>query len=198
MRAWAFLLPAVCAAAQSYTLTSPAPVVPPGQPVTISLNLVSGGGPASIQFGITGLPAGGAVSTPVAGKVAQCTANGAICLVYTSPLPAPGPTVTDKGIPDGPAAVITYTQPATTPATIAVPAMGLFAASPAGAAVTEAAPAAPITVGIQSRCDLNGDGKIDSADVGLVVMNVLTGTGVFTALDLERVIIAALGGPCLR
>lgn len=206
IRAAALALIGALASGQSLTLTSGATVVPAGSPVTLNLNMVTGGGPAALQFGITGLPAGATVAVPAALTTKTVTCNfpaniTPICLII-APNTVAQPLTQASGlaaIPDGAVAVITYTQPASTPATVAVPSMTVFPASPAGTGYAIAPPAAPITVGIQSHCDVNGDGAINSTDVGLVVQAVLAGgTGAPTALDVVREIIAAFGGACLR
>lgn len=182
--------------AQSYTLTSPAAVVPAGSLVTLNLSLVSAGGPAGLEFGITGLPASTTVTANIPGKTLQCAFPAGvtpICLIYTSPVTA----ANNVGIPDGLVATISYPQPAA-PVTIAIPSMSISSASVAEAAITIAAPAG-ITVGVQSRCDLNGDGKVDATDIGLAITSALSGTGgVMTIIDVQRIIIAVLGGSCLR
>lgn len=191
------VLAAAAAFGQSYTLTPAAQVVAAGQPVTLTLALVSGGGPAALEFAVQGMPQGGTVTTAVAGKAVQCNfvAPNYICLISAA---SPVTAANNGPIADGAVATLTYTQPATA-ATLTIPTASLSAASPAGSAVALAAPSAPITVAVKSNCDLNGDGKVDATDIGLAVTNVLAGgSGAMTALDVERVIIAALGGACLR
>jgi len=180
-----FLLAAAAALAQSpspsLTVSSVPGLAPAGTMVTVTVSLVSGSGPAAIQWDMTGLPAAATITTPVAGKTASCTATATRCIV--SGLNA-------TAIPDGVVASIQYVQPAAPP-TVALAAT--LAATPAGSAETiTGEPAA-------SHCDINGDGKIDATDISLILTQALSSTtGTPTVLDVVRVIIAAFGGACLR
>lgn len=197
MRAAILSLIAAAAFAQSYTLTPTSATVPAGQPVTLTLALVSGGGPAALEFFIDGLPQGGTVTTALTGKAIQCNfvAPDYRCLISDA---SPVTAAENVGIPDGTIATITYTQPSTA-ASLTIPLASLSAASPAGAPVTLTPPAGAVSVTVQSKCDLNGDGKVDATDIGLSIMSVLAGgSSALTALDVERVIIASFGGACLR
>lgn len=196
-------LPALMLAqAASLSLTGPATVAT-GSPVTLTLSLVSGGGPAAVQWDMSGLPTGATVSTPIAGKFASCTATrcvlaGTGCVIpATGALPTTCGTANATAIADGPIATITYSQgTAASTATIA----NTLGATPAGAAATITAPTTAVTVPIQSHCDLNADGKVDSADVGLSIQAALTTTPPTAALIVGVIqeIIAANGGACLR
>jgi len=154
-------------------------LAPAGTTVTVTISLTLGGGPAGLQWDMTGLPAGATFASLVTGKTIQCSATRCILSGLNA-----------TAIADGPVATIQYAQPATPPSEALT---ATLAASPAGAAVTTTAG------GIVSRCDLSGDGKIDATDVGLAVTQALASTtGTPTILDVIRVIIAAFGGACLR
>lgn len=181
---------ALAAAAQSsaLSLTGPA-VAPSGGAVTVTVSLVSGGGPAGVQWDLSGLPAGATVMSSVAGKVANCSTTRCI-------LAGTGSTPNSTAIPDGAIATIQYTQPA---AAVSVSLANSLGATPAGAAATIAPPAAAVTIGVQSHCDVNGDGRVDGTDIGLTLQQALASTtGSPTILDVIREIIAANGGACLR
>lgn len=172
----------------SLTLTGPA-VAPAGSAVTLTVSLVSGSGPAGLQWDQTGIPTGATITSPVAGKTANCTAALNRCILTGANATA---------IPDGPIATIKYTQPAAS-VTVGIPATSTLGATPAGAAEAVTAPALALTVPVQSNCDINGDGKTDATDVGLILQQALTSTtGTPNVLDVIRVIIAANGGVCLR
>ena len=182
-------LAAIAAAqAASLSITGPA-VANTGAAVTVTVSLVSGGGPAGVQWDMTGLPAGATVTSSVAGKVASCTATRCI-------LAGTGSTANATAIPDGAIATIQYSQPT---AAVSVQLANSLGATPAGAAAAIAPPTGAVTVGIQSHCDVNGDGKIDGTDIGLTLQQALASTtGSPTILDVIREIIAANGGACLR
>jgi|SRR5579871_4237768 len=166
--------------AQSLSLSASPGLAPAGQVVTLTISLVSGGGPAGVQWDMAGVPAGAAVASLVTGKTATCNAAPTRCLL--SGLNA-------TAIPDGPIATIKYTQPATPPTEALTATLG---ATPAGAAET-------VSAGVASNCDINGDGKIDATDIGLEVQAALAATtGTPTILDVIRVFLAANGGACLR
>lgn len=182
---------AAIAAAQtpSLSLAGP-PVAPSGAAVTLTVSLVSGGGPAGVQWDLSGLPAGATVTSAVAGKVANCTATRCI-------LAGTGSTPNATAIPDGAIATIQYTQPSTAAASVQL--ANSLGATPAGAAATIAPPAGAVTVGLQSHCDVNGDGLVNGTDIGLTLQQALASTtGSPTILDVIREIIAANGGACLR
>ena len=179
---------AAIAAAQSLTITGPA-VANTGAAVTLTVSLVSGGGPGGVQWDMTGLPAGATVTSSVTGKVANCTATRCI-------LAGTGSTPNATAIPDGALATIQYTQPA---AAVSVQLASTLGATPAGASAAIAAPAGAVTVGVQSHCDVNGDGQVNGTDIGLTLQQALASTtGSPTILDVIREIIAANGGACLR
>ena len=170
----------------SLSISGP-PVAPSGAAVILTVTLNSGGGPAGIQWDMSGIPSGATVTSAVAGKTANCTAALTRCILSGTNATA---------IPDGAVATIKFTQPASTVGAGLVNTLG---ASPAGASVAIAAPLSPLTIGVQSNCDLNADGKVDATDEGLMLQQALAATtGTPTVLDVIRVIIAANGGACLR
>lgn len=176
----------------SLTLTGPA-VAPAGASVTVTIGLLNGTGPAALQWDMSGLPTGATITSTVTGKTATCNATRCV-LVATTPVSASGAAA----IPDGPIATITYTQPATAAPQALTATLG---ATPAGAALAVTAPAS-LTIPVQSRCDLNGDGKTDATDIGIALQDALAGAAIAgvipTVVDIVRVIIAANGGTCLR
>lgn len=134
MSRFSLLLIASTLSAQTLTLTGPA-VVLPGSAVTLTVGLVSGGGPAGIQFDMGGLPAGTSVTSIPAAKMASCTPTR--CLLTG---------MNQTAIPDGPIATIKYTQPST-PVKVTLSASA--AVTPAGSGVTVMAPAT-LTIGTLS------------------------------------------------
>lgn len=189
MRRALVLLLATAAIAQTpltgtLTLSGPA-VAENGAAVTLTVTLSNGGGPAGLQWDMSGLPAGAAVASSVAGKTATC--NATRCLLVGTNATA---------IPDGPIATIKYTQ---STAAVTANLAATLGATPAGAAATVTPPAMALTIGVQSNCDVNADGKVDATDVGIVLQSALAATtGTPTVLDVLREIIAANGGACLR
>lgn len=174
------------AAAQNLSVSGPA-VAPSGAGVTLTVSLAAGGGPAGVQWDMTGIPSGATVASSVSGKTANCTTSINRCIISGTNATA---------IPDGPIATIKYTQPASA---VNLGVTNPFGASPAGAPVTITVPTNPLSVGVQSNCDINGDGKVDSTDEGLILQSALASTtGTPTVLDVIRVVIAANGGACLR
>jgi len=188
----AVLLSAQVPTTATLTVTGPA-VAKATTSVTLTVTLTGGGGPAGIQWDMTGLPVGASIATAVVGKMATCTTTR--CLVTAATPVTAADAVTP--IPDGPVATIAYMQPAA-PAPLTV--LATMAATPAGAAEALAAPPAAINVPLQSNCDVNGDGRVDSTDIGLILQQALAAgaAGTPTVLDVIRVIIAANGGACLR
>jgi hypothetical protein len=188
---WALLFPAWLAA-QGAALTISGPTVARnGAAVTLTLALVTGGGPAGLQWDMTGLPTGATVTSSVTTKVATCTAPPTRCILIGS-----SPTALNAtAIPDGTVATIQYTQTATAATTAIVATLG---ATPAGAALAVTQPAAAITVPIQSNCDLNADGLVNSVDVGLAIQQALVTPTTITVVAIIQEIIAANGGACLR
>jgi hypothetical protein len=189
------LLPIVMQAA-SLMITGP-PVAPPNTTVTLTVSLVSGGGPAALQWDMSGLPAGAAVSSSVPGKGVTCSPTVSRCLLYASPLSAANAAAQ---IPDGAIASVTFTQPAAG-ITLSVPSGSTLAASAAGLSVALTAPPTGTAVPPQSNCDVNGDGKIDATDLGIVVQQALSATVanlIPSIVDLQKEIIAVEGGQCLR
>lgn len=185
-----FILPALLfAQGAAISISGPA-AVKSGSPVTLTVSLSNGGGPAGLQWDMSGLPTGATVTSSITTKAAICTAAVSRCLLV-SPQAAPNTTA----IADGPVATIQYTQ-GTTAATTGVTAT--LGASPAGASVTVTPPAASVTIPLQSNCDLNSDGKVDSADIGLAIQGALAVPPTGTILQVVQEIIAANGGSCLR
>lgn len=181
---WALFLLAVGAFGQATITLSPAPgLAPAGATVVLTVSLVTGGGPAAVQWDMSGVPSIATVASLVTGKQIQCSATMTRCLVYS---------LSTAAIADGPIATISYMQPATPPTeALASP----VSASPTATAITT-------TVGPSTnRCDVNGDGKIDGADITAMIAQIFAGTVAGArpnALDIAMIILAGLGGSCLR
>lgn len=181
---WALCLLAVGAFGQAEITLSPAPgLAPAGATVVLTVSLVAGGGPSVLQWDMSGVPSGATVASLVAGKQIQCSAALTRCLMYA---------LNTTAIADGPIATISYTQPATPPTeALASP----VSASPTATAITT-------TIGpATNRCDVNGDGKIDGADITAMIAQIFAGTVAGArpnALDIAMIIIAGTGGACLR
>lgn len=167
------------------SLSSSPGLVPAGGMVTLTVALAGGGGPAALQFDLTGVPVGATITSTVTGKTATCNGSATVaptrCIVV-------GPNLTP--IADGTIATVQYAQPSTAPAeALANP----LSATPAGSA------GAALTAAVSSRCDLNADGKIDANDLAVAITQALpapTGSSI-NAVEIVRVLIAAFGGTCL-
>lgn len=166
------------------TLTGPV-VAPSGSSVVLTVTLASGGGPAGLQWDMTGLPAGASVTSSITGKTANCTATRCVLIGLDT-----------TAIPDGTVATIKYSQP---PATVTANLLSTLGATPAGGPLTVTPPITALSIPVQSNCDVNGDGKVDATDEGLILQQALAATtGTPSVLDVIRIIIAANGGACLR
>lgn len=176
---------AVFAQTATLSLSSSPGLVASGQSVTLTVSLTGGGGPAALQFDVTGVPIGATVTSTVTGKTATC--NGSATVTPTRCVLS-GLNLTP--IADGAIATLQYPQPATAPTeTVANP----LSATPAGSA------GIALTGQVSSKCDLNADGKIDAIDVGLAVTQTLAapvGSSI-NAVQIVKVLIAAFGGVCL-
>lgn len=182
----AFALPQTAA---SLSIAGPA-AVKNGLPVTVTVSLSNGSGPAGLQWDMNGLPTGATVTSLLASKAAACTTPPTRCLLVS-----PTTALNVTAIPDGPVATFQYTQ-GTTPVTAGV--VATLGATPAGASLTVTPPTATLTIPLQSPCDLNADGKVDGTDVGLSIQAALASPANGTVLQVIQEIIAANGGACLR
>lgn len=111
---------------------------------------------------------------------------------------------TNAALADGVVVSMTLSVPNTTPTgpqTLSL--SNLVAVSTAG--VPLPITTTPMQVTVTSACDLNNDGSVNGTDVSLMLSQVtgatactndLTGDGKCNVIDLERIIVAALGGAC--
>lgn len=175
---------AICQTA-TLSLSSSPGLAPAGQAVTLTVALSGGGGPAALQFDLSGVPVGATITSTATGKTATC--NGSSTVAPTRCILS-GLNLTP--IADGNIATIQYSQPATEPTeAMANP----ISATPAGSA------GVTLTAQVSSKCDLNGDGKIDATDVGLAITQALPAPvgSTINVVELVKVLIAGFGGTCL-
>jgi hypothetical protein len=162
-----------CASAQTtFTLSGPVSAWP-GQTINLTMTMVGSSGLniAGVQWSTT-LASGmalGAPTVPAAvstlGDAAYC--GPVICLVAGS----------ISSLSDGPLATVPVLISAgATPGTVALPLSGLFAASVQGLNVNGLASGTTYSLKLLSRCDLNGDGLINAADVMVAVNAVIQET----------------------
>lgn len=179
--------------------TGPATVKPGG---ILTVNLQGQGGTdtgaAAFQWTVA-MPSGYTATVqpgPAAtagNKTVQCTADAiSVCLLY-----GVNATVIGNGV------LATYTVhvPANaTPGPATFTLSGLVGASSSGTAISTAA-GTPYTVTVVDKRDLNGDGKVDAADVQLMTNQVLAGTcsddqtgdGACNLMDVFAILLKALG-----
>lgn len=179
------------------------PAVRQGSTATLTLTLggSAANAPAGLQWTI--LPPSGVTfgawvagaSTTAAGKSVTCDASGATCLdfglnqnVIGAGVVASWPVTIPSNAPTGPSQF---------------PLSGLIAVDKAGTAVALAS-GPTYSILILSQADLDGNGKVDAADVGLMLNQVLgtggatctsdqTGDGKCDLLDVYAVVLRALG-----
>lgn len=208
--ALAFCLFAICGAAQTLTLAGNPTA--PGSTATLNLTFIPGTGvqpqPAALQW-LIALPAG--ITATVTPGVASGTSAKNISCSPTLFCVASG--VNGNLFQPGVVAIITFTMPANP---LTIPINNVLGASQAGnAVVVTAGPPALIPVlGVPpppppttSACDVNGDGKVDGADVALfnaaaqiaaakngvcVLTYDLDGDGKCDVVDIQRVSLAAM------
>ncbi len=97
-------------------------------------------------------------------------------------------------IPNGTMASIVFTMPNGT-TTVGLTPASSFASDPSGGGLTVTTNP-PLTVALQSNCDINGDGVTNVLDVSTLVNQVLAGGSSFNVTAVQKVINAALGGAC--
>lgn len=115
-----------------------------------------------------------------------------------------GITITNNVLSDGVLFNFSFTVPSnTTPGNQILSLTNLLAVSNAGVFVPITTN--PLTLTVLSLCDLNNDTKVDASDVLIAInqalgkvncTNDLNGDGVCNVLDVERIVVAALGGVC--
>lgn len=185
---------------QSLSLTGPA-TVKQGKTFTINVNLTgsTATAPAAAQWTLNvggGLSTTG-TSTSVPNKNVQCsTAANPLCIIYG---------INQNVIPNGVIAAHTISVPANTPTgsknfSLVSP----IAVTTTGASwpITSGTPiATPYTIIVTSIADINNDGVINSADVGLMADQVTGGTcsddqngdSACNIIDVYLVVLRALG-----
>lgn len=200
---------AIGLAQTTLTLTGPASATAGASvPLTLSIAGTSGQNVSGIQWSIVG-PTGLSVTSatitasPAAlGKGLYCSANNAVCLEIgdssTSAL-SNNPWTADGTIATFQVAVALNTPLGAT----TVPLSGLFAVSTTGSAITMTSGTAYTLTILQSHCDFNGDGKVDSTDV-LAAINAVLGRASCPSilascslLTIWDVLQAANGGACV-
>lgn len=185
------------------TLTGP-PSARPGKTVNLVLSHVAGANaPTAIQWTL-GTPAGYTATAAVgagaqnAGKWLYCDAAWSLCLEVGA-----GPTgqLNDTTISSGVLGTYTITVPQSTqPGTVQFSLNSLLAVDGTGSALSASA-GQPYSLNILDISDLNGDGKVDWADVRLMIGQVQMGTctddqngdGKCNVLDVVIVLRKALG-----
>lgn len=184
------------------TLSALAPAVRSGNSATVTVSL-SGASGAALQFFLPQIPGVAYAATPgtalSAGKTLTCA---------PSPAPAPalyGCVVAGGVTPLADGAIATITFPAPALGVYALPMSLQLGATATGDPIAIAA-GSPLSLIVTSPCDVNGDGKIDSADVALSIQAAisrlvsaaldLTGDGTVNVVDVQRIIAAANGGTC--
>ena len=194
------LLLAVALYGQTTTIAVTGPAtIPAGGSATLTVSMSGSAGQSvtALQWTLA-LPSGATMGTPVAasawataGDSVTCNPANGTCIV------AGGTTV----MADGAVATIPITF-GTAGGSIAL--SGLFAAAVIGGAgvnVNGMVAGAPAVIAVLSRCDLNGDGVVNSADVQLMV-NAAIGKGACPSgytcniIGVINEIIAANGGAC--
>lgn len=187
------------------TLTGPA-TIRPGAPVTLTLTLSGSTGANLASFQATvGLPAGFAVTSSAIGAAGTAAAKTLTC-APTLPGPCVVVGLNQTNLADG--VVFTLTGIAARPGALSFPLSASLAASSAATAEGVAlASGAAFSLTVLSACDINGDGKVDIADVlaylnsyvfGAVTPIVdLNGDGLANIIDVQRIATAGLGGACV-
>ena len=203
MRILTLFMAVVClCSAQTLTLTGPATVMA-GQSATATLSVsgTAGTNLAAFQWTIvapsgTGV-AGASIATTGANKAltlsVYCGTTSGTCLIVNSVIAA---------MSDGPLAAITITTSASAaPGTYTIPLSGIVAASTTGTQLPMTN-GSPFTIRIVGHCDMDGNGTVNVADVQEVINQALgiqacaLTTGC-TVVQVQAVIIAALGGACI-
>lgn len=184
------------------TLTGPA-TARAGQTVMLALSAAgaANSGAAALQWALS-LPPGytatvtGGTADP--DKTATCTATGSVCVLWALDATIMG---------NGPIASIALKVPATaTPGPVSLALSGLVASDATGSNLPLAPPAAPLSLTILDRRDINGDGTVNAADVTLMLNEVIasqanpaacvddqTGDGQCNVIDVMVVVLKVLG-----
>lgn len=203
MKRLMLFLAAIAAYGQTLGVTCPNGVQRPGTDVVCSLVLTNGTTSATAAqwqttaTGIAGVTVSQAVAgtAGAAGKSVTCNlAN--FCTAWAN---------NQTAIANGQVATITLGIPAAATGTVTV---GLASGPLGSTAIGDKIviiPNPPVTVSVLSKCDINGDGLTNGADVtaynaGILAASTaipdLDGDGARTVADLQRVINAAGGQVC--
>lgn len=187
-------------AAQTLSLTSNVPTVYPGGSVTLTVQYTDASPSASVS-GLEwafGAPNGTTLGTPVLGaagaaalKTVSCNL---FCLVYG---------LNANVIGTGPVASVPVSIAVNqAPGPVSISLQQVVAGTAQGSAVNVTV-AVPVSVLVLNRADLNGDGKVDMADVQIAVNQAtgaavcgtgdINGDGKCNVMDVLLVIKAALG-----
>ena len=200
-----FLFAAACFG-QAATLTVSGPAsAKVGSTVTLTVSAtgVTSTGAAAILWGVTP-PTGFVISAATAGSVATAAGKTLTCGPGNAYCVVAGLNQTVIGI--GTLATYTITIPATAAGgSTPFPLIGLSAATP-GALALVLTPGPTYALTVVAKADLNGDGKVDGADMTLMLNEVLAsrtnpsacvddqnGDGQCDAVDLMIVVLRALG-----
>ena len=193
----------IAAAAQpTVTITGPATVTA-GSSATVTLTLAG-----STGLNLTGLqwthalPVGATLGTPVASGSSTTAGKGLYCgTTVCVAVGLVGTTITNTPFADGAISSVPIAFASNAPlGSQSLQINGTFAANNLGAAVV-IVPGATYSITVLSRCDVNGDGAINSLDVTAVI-NGINGkgscplSGGCNLQSVVAVVIAALGGAC--
>jgi hypothetical protein len=186
MKLWPFLF-ASLAFGQTITLVGPTSVAF-GAPATVQVGIVGAAGISAVQFSLnlTGVSVAAGPAATAAGKQVSCAQVGSQynCIIW-------GPNATL--IADGVLASVTFSPTASGQGQVT---SQLGARASSDPQVIAAGPAYAYTV--LSKCDINGDGKTDLSDAGLLVTQVQQQMAALqvTVANLQNVVNAANGGTC--
>ncbi len=194
------------------TLSGP-PSVRAGQPITITATLTNGASPTAagislaIPSQLTGVTA--ALNPAITSKTLYCSTGALYCIA----MGATAASVNAAAIPDGPlwSWTGTVTPGSTGPLVFAVaPGNGAVQLLSGSQQLVTVTPPVSLSIPIVSACDLNGDGKVDGADLVLLVNWIIgrvtppagqtcdvNGDGRCDLADLGVIFTAALGGACI-
>ncbi len=183
--------------AQTLTLTGPTNALP-GQTVSLSVSLAGASGKSISGVQWTATPSSGgltASTTQTPNKGIFCGSGSQTCEV----IGVVGTTVNNSAISDGTVGQFQFQVPAPAVGNISFPLTGLFAVDSTGLNVATIS-GAPYVLSVLSKCDVNKDGKTDSADV-IAVINGALGIAAcpITTCTLQtaiQVLIAATGQSC--
>ncbi len=180
------------------SVTGPNANMKPGQTAALSVNIAGASNVAAIQGNVT-LPAGWPATCAIGTTAATASKQVACVLTPAGQLTFVVYGMNSNNLFDGAMVQVALVIPSTVaPGTNMIGVSGQLGASPAGDAVPLVA-GVPFPLSITSAispCDLNGDGAVNIADVQVMVNRILSGVSTSTIVDLQRVVVAAMGGAC--